>query len=247
MRHIAMPRFLLTLVFIFVCGAALAYDFPALTGRVVDDAHILSSGTVQQLDASLAAFENQSGDQVVVATIPSLQGGSIEDYGYQLGRQWGIGQKDKNNGAILIVVPNEHKVRIEVGYGLEGTLTDALSSVIIQSVILPQFRKGDMEQGVLAGTDAIISVLGGHADQAMAQAGHNASQGVPFNLLLSIFLWVLFLVARFYLLPWWFPLAFPIGGRGSGGFFGSSGGFGSGGGFSGGGGSFGGGGASGGW
>ncbi len=100
-------------------------SFPRLSGRVVDDAHILSAATQSELTAMLARHEQATGEQVVVVTLPSLQGYSIEDFGYQLGRDWGIGQKDKNTGALLIVAPKEHKVRIEVGYGLEGKLTDA--------------------------------------------------------------------------------------------------------------------------
>ena len=109
----------------------------------------------------LAAHERATGEQVVVVTLDSLQGFSIEDYGYQLGRYWGIGQKGKNTGAMLIVVPKEHKVRIEVGYGLEGTLTDATSRTIIESKILPSFKRGDFNAGVLAGTASILNAFGG--------------------------------------------------------------------------------------
>ena len=106
-------------------AAQAALDFPSLSGRVVDEAGILSDGTKSQLTALLAEHERQTGNQVVVATLKDLRGTSIEDYGYQLGRYWGIGQKDKNNGALIIVSPKTHDVRIEVGYGLEGALTDA--------------------------------------------------------------------------------------------------------------------------
>ena len=107
-------------------------QFPALTGRVVDDAHVLSPQQQADLTAKLAALEQQTTRQLVVVTLPSLGGYDIEDYGNQLLRHWGIGQKATNNGAVFIVVPSEHKVRIEVGYGLEDVLTDALSSVILQ-------------------------------------------------------------------------------------------------------------------
>ena len=110
------------LIFLLLLTPALASapKFPALTGRVVDDAGVLDASTQSQLTDMLAAHESATGEQVVVVTLDSLQGFSIEDYGYQLGRYWGIGQKGKNTGALLIVVPKEHKVRIEVGYGLEG-------------------------------------------------------------------------------------------------------------------------------
>ncbi len=149
--------------------------FPRLTGRVVDDANILSPATRADLTAMLQHHELATGEQVVVVTLPSLQGYSIEDFGYQLGRAWGIGQKDKNTGALLIVAPKEHKVRIEVGYGLEGKLTDAQSSVIINRDILPAFRRGDFNAGVMAGTATILKVLGG--DASAAERGHRVGRG----------------------------------------------------------------------
>ena len=120
-----------------VAFAAYALTFPELTGRVVDDAGILDPATKAALERKLAEFETKTTGQLVVVTLKSLQGTSIEDYGYQLGRQWQIGQKEKNTGALLIVAPNERKVRIEVGYGFEGTLTDTVSRLIIENSILP--------------------------------------------------------------------------------------------------------------
>ncbi|HEY5008082.1 MAG TPA: TPM domain-containing protein [Caulobacteraceae bacterium] len=240
----------------FVLAAApvrAAPTFPPLTGRVVDDAHVLSAQTQADLNTKLAALEQKTGDQLVVVTLPSLQGLEIEDYGYQLGRAWGIGEKGKNNGAILIVAPTEHKVRIEVGYGLEPVLTDALSSVILQGQVLPKFRGGDVEGGVVAGTDAIIAQL--DLDPAQAQDANQAAAQQPPHpnpipvilLLVFVFFALRALFGRrggggFWALPFLFM------GGGNGGFSSGSGGFSSGGGgFSGGGGSFGGGGASGGW
>src|SRR4051812_38060744 len=130
-----MMRLARILLLVFAWGVpAHAADiaFPPLTGRVVDQAHILSAGAVSQLTAQLEAHEKATGQQVVVATVISLQDQEIAEYGYQLGRAWSIGQKDKNTGAILLVAPKERKVRIEVGYGLEGTLTDAQSRLIIE-------------------------------------------------------------------------------------------------------------------
>jgi len=221
----------------------MALSFPPLTGRVVDAAHVLSSTTIQNLEQTLATFESTSTNQLVVATIPSLEGGTIEDYGYQLGRAWGIGQKGKNNGVLLLVAPKEHKVRIEVGYGLEGVLTDAQSSLIIQSVILPDFRRGQMELGIVDGTMAIIKALGGQVDSAQEPLVSTPDNHSTMPMAVIIF-FIVFLILRLAILPWWFPTFFPFGGGGSMGGFGG-GGFG--GGFSGGGGSFGGGGASGGW
>lgn len=151
---------LLTLVTQNASQALAALTFPALTGRVVDDAHVLSAGTIESLTSSLEAYESRTGNQIVVVTLPSLQGNTIDDYGYKLGRQWQIGQKGQNNGVLLIIAPAEHKVRIEVGYGAEPFLTDALSSNIINSIIVPAFRAGNMEQGILDGTQALIDGLG---------------------------------------------------------------------------------------
>ena len=248
-------------VLIAFAPAMAAPTFPPLNGqRVVDDAHVLSPQTQADLTAKLAALEQKNGDQLVVVTLPSLQGYEIADYGYQLGRAWGIGQKGKDNGAIFIVAPSEHKVRIEVGYGLEPVLTDAMSSVILQSTVLPKFRAGDVEGGVSAGTDAIVQQLG--LDPATAAANAQAAAQteqqapvsphvrIPFGLIILVF---------FFVIPvllgrgrgggglWALPFLFMGGGGFRGGGFGDSGGFGGGGGFSGGGGSFGGGGSSGSW
>ncbi|MGB9379796.1 TPM domain-containing protein, partial [Candidatus Binatus sp.] len=153
----------LLILLLILTSTALAATpkFPTLTGRVVDNAGILSASNQSELTALLAAHERLTGQQVVVVTLDSLQGFSIEDYGYQLGRYWGIGQKDKNTGAMLIVAPKEHKVRIEVGYGLEGTLTDAISRTIIENDILPNFKRGDYNAGVSAGTISMLKVLRG--------------------------------------------------------------------------------------
>jgi uncharacterized protein len=223
--------------------------FPPLTGRVVDDAGILSPATRERLTSMLAQEEQKTGDQVVVVTLKSLQGYTIEDYGYQLGRHWGIGQKGKDNGALLLIAPHERRVRIEVGYGLEGQLTDAQSRVIIERAIRPAFRRGDYDAGVLAGTAAILDVLGG-VPVTQAVPTTPRSGGAPPA---AILIWLVFIVLFVLFRGFFWPLLFmPVGPWGRrGGFYSSvSSGFGggfSGGGFSGGGGSFGGGGASGGW
>jgi len=144
---------------------AVALVLPALSGRVVDEADILDPATRAALTQKLADFEAKTSDQLVVVTLKSLQGTSIEDFGVELGRRWRIGQKDTNNGVLLIVVPSERKVRIEVGYGLEGTLTDAVSKLIIENAIIPRFRANDIPGGVSRGVDDIISVLSGDAEE----------------------------------------------------------------------------------
>jgi uncharacterized protein len=156
---------------------ALAQTFPPLTGRVVDNANLLDPAQEAALSAKLEALETSTGRQLVVATLPDLQGYEIEDYGYQLGRAWKIGQKGENNGIILIVAPNERKVRIEVGYGLEPYVTDALSAMIIQGQILPRFKAGDFPGGIEAGVDALLAQLQLPEDQAQARQQQVLEQG----------------------------------------------------------------------
>ncbi|MEY3704033.1 MAG: hypothetical protein RLZZ561_1653, partial [Pseudomonadota bacterium] len=148
------------LLLVSVGQAGLAQTFPKPNNtRVVDAANLLPPAEESALDQQLAAFEKATGRQFVVATIPDLQGYPIEDYGYRLGRAWGVGSQDKNDGALLIVAPKDRKVRIEVGYGLEPYLTDALSSLIINTQILPQFKAGDYPGGITAGADAVMEQL----------------------------------------------------------------------------------------
>lgn len=168
---------LLAALFALIATPALAQpEFPELTGRVVDNAEIIPADLEVELTAKLEALETQSQRQLVVATVPSLQDYEISDYGYQLGRAWGIGDEGRNDGAILLVAPNEKRVRIEVGYGLEGYLTDALSSQIIQNDILPRFRDGDMPAGIDAGTDRIIEQLQLPPEDAARVAQEAAAQ-----------------------------------------------------------------------
>jgi uncharacterized protein len=163
-------RRLLVLLLILIAAPAAAQDFPKLSGRVVDSAELLSPAEEAALTQKLAALEKASSRQLVVATVPNLQGYPIEDYGYQLGRKWGIGQTEANNGTILLVAPNERKVRIEVGYGLEPIVTDALSQQIIDKDILPAFKAGNFPQGINAGADAIIAQLQAPPEQAERKA-----------------------------------------------------------------------------
>jgi uncharacterized protein len=142
-----------------VVTTAAAFDFPPLTGRIVDQVHLLSPQARDKLEVLLKEHEDKTGNQVVVVSVPSLQGRSIEEYGVELGRHWGIGQKDKNNGVILLIAPNERQARIEVGYGLEGTLTDALSSIIISRRLIPAFKNGDYDGGITSGAEGILSIL----------------------------------------------------------------------------------------
>ncbi len=144
-----------------LCFADISEYFPPLTGRVVDDANILSQTTKQDLASMLKAEDDNSTNQVVIVTLNSLYGYSIEEFGNKLARHWGIGQKDKNNGVLLLIAPYDRKTRIEVGYGLEGLLTDKISHEIITYVMIPEFKKGDFNTGVLNATKHILAVLNG--------------------------------------------------------------------------------------
>lgn len=255
---------LLFLSFLLLTVPAFAQTFPPLSGRVVDQAQLLSPEQAAALDVQLAQLETQSGHQMVVATIPDLQGYPIEDYGYKLGRAWGLGDKKANDGLILLVAPNDRKVRIEVGYGLEPIVTDALSQVIIQRQILPHFREKDMPGGIVAGANALIQLLQlppaeaeARAQKMVADDRAKAEGGFPVSLIFWIIV-ILFIAGssianrlgggRRYRGGGSGPIVIWGGGDhwggGSGGGWGGGGG---GGGFSGGGGSFGGGGSSGSW
>lgn len=249
-----------------LAGGAIAQPtFPSLSGRVVDQARLLTDAKEAEIAAKLEALEADTSDQLVVVTVDSLQGLEIEDYGYQLGRAWGIGQQNEDNGVLLIVAPNERKVRIEVGYGLEPILTDAMSNQIIQNEILPPFREGGFERGITAGVDAIDTQL--RLDPAEAQARAAAAEptepelpAYPATIITLIFLFLFVSILRAVgsggrrhrrrdgldpVLVWTAADVLGRSGRDrSGGGSDWGGGFG---GFSGGGGSFGGGGASGGW
>jgi uncharacterized protein len=244
--------------------AALAAEptVPALTGRIVDEATLLGPEDRTAIESELAALEQKSTDQVAVVTLKSLQGYEIEDFGYRLGRHWGIGQKGKDNGILLIVAPNERKVRIEVGRGLEPVMTDALSKLIIDNAILPEFRSGDFPAGIRAGVRDIKDVLLGDAEAVKERArSSRGGEGMDVASMLLLLFWLI--VAA--LVIWAIinsartaqPAAARRRGRGgapvvvpgdSGGWSGGwSGGGGDGGGWSGGGGGFGGGGSSGSW
>lgn len=178
---IALSRRLAVLL-TFVSTAALAApQFPPLTGRVVDEAGILSPQFESEISAQLAAHEKATTSQITVVTLKSLVGYDIADYGYQLGRHWGIGQKGGNNGALLIVAPAERKMRIEVGYGLEGALTDAVSRDILERRLKPAFRQQNYEQGIRDGVTAILAAIAGEyktaAPPVSAVPGHAQDTG----------------------------------------------------------------------
>ncbi|MGH6706367.1 MAG: TPM domain-containing protein [Sphingomicrobium sp.] len=252
-----------------------AQTFPKLTGRVVDQAQLLTPAQVVDISSKAEALEAASGRQFVVATVNSLEGRTIEDYGYRLGRAWGIGDDQKDDGVVLLVAPNERKVRIETGYGARVFLTDAVSSVIIRESILPRFKAGDMGGGIVAGADQIITMMQLPAAEAAKRAQEIGATESRRKESGAGFIPVIFIVVIFFVIigsiasrvggkryrrrrggidPWivlWGLSEISRASRGGGGWGGGGGSWGGGGGgfggFSGGGGSFGGGGASGGW
>jgi uncharacterized protein len=268
---------LLTALLLALTGqAALAQNFPPLSGRVVDQANLLDPQQEAALNAKLQGLETRTKRQLVVATLGSLEGYEISDYGYRLGRHWalgrhGKGETEKDNGAILIIAPNERKMRIEVGYGLEPVLTDGLSSTITRNDIAPLFKARDFAGGINAGVDRIVTQLELPADEAAkiaqaAQERQGQDEGIPFGAIIFILFMIFFVFlpmirstnggGRKHRRGGMAPVIIWGGdgsfwGGGGGGFGGGGGGFGGGGfdggGFSGGGGSFGGGGASGSW
>jgi uncharacterized protein len=185
----------LSLLLLLVTATAVAYNFPPLSGRVIDQANLLSATAEAELSAQLAAHEQKTTNQVVVVTLNSLEGDAIEEYGVALGRHWGIGQKERDNGVLLLVAPNERRMRIEVGYGLEGTLTDAISSVIIDRRLRPAFRAGDYEAGIRAGVDGILDVLENNTPEDLKAPLQQ--DAVPIDTIIPI-MFFLFVIAQFF-------------------------------------------------
>jgi uncharacterized protein len=255
--HLARRLSAFAFAVIFLTAAALiasaAPSLPSLTGRVVDQANVLSSDTRAALEAKLRDLEDKSGIQLVVATVSSLDGLEIEPYANQLFRSWKLGEQKKNNGVLFLIAPKEHRVRIEVGYGLEGTLTDATSKIIIANAVAPRFKAGDFNGGVSRGVDDIITVLTTDSSdwqkRPLVREEENSSVAPLVIAMLILFIFVFSFIhaarqqgglGRALLYMW-----MTSGNSGRGGGFSGGGSFG--GGFSGGGGSSGGGGASGSW
>src|ERR671911_2961688 len=182
--------------------AALAQSFPQLTGRVIDAANLLKPEERAALEAKLKAHEDKTTDQVVVATLRSLEGYEIEDYTNRLFRHWQLGQKDKDNGALVLVAPQERKVRIEVGYGLEGALTDALSKIIITTAVAPRFRQGDFAGGVDAGGDAMLSILTGDAEEWQRRAEVREDESTIFDPVIAFVCLVILFIVITNLMAW---------------------------------------------
>jgi len=184
-----LKKLILWAVFATFLVAGIAY--PNLSGRVVDEAGILPSKTYSELTAKISLYEQNSTNQFVVVTLKSLQGMSIDEYSLNLARKWEIGQKGSDNGVLLVVAPNERKVRIEVGYGLEGKLTDARASKIINSVIIPEFKDGNFAKGIQNGADEILVIINSDEEFLKAEDEKEA--------LVTVILGLLFLIFSYYL------------------------------------------------
>ena len=243
-RHYG-TAFIATVALVFATWVSAAPEFPQLTGRVVDNANLLTTATRQAISEQLKAHENASGNQVVVATVSNLQGYPIEEFGYQLGRHWALGEQGKDNGVLLLVAQSERKLRIDVGYGLESVLTDAISKTIIEADILPHFKKGDYDAGVNAGASAILRALGG---QYQTNSKNKSGQKKLLPMFIFFFIVAALQIRRAFGRRRRGVMGSVLGGSVIGSSDPGRGSFGAGGGgFSGGGGGFGGGGASGGW
>lgn len=182
-------------IFVFLCTLfvfsvpAFPLDIPPLRAHVNDYAGMLSSGTSQKLEQALADFERSDSTQIVVLTIPSLEGESLDEYSIRVAEAWRIGQKGLDNGAILLIAKQERKIRIEVGRGLEGKLTDLMSGRIIRSEITPRFKAGDFDGGVMAGVAAVMKVVKGEY-KAQPRDLRHGKKGAPPIFTLLIFLLV---------------------------------------------------------
>jgi uncharacterized protein len=261
LRGLKTLRFWTALLALFVivlhAKLSVALQVPPLQGRVNDQAALLSPATERSLTERLAQFESKTGHQLAVLTVPSLAGDPVENFSLRVVEAWKLGKKGKDDGVLLLVVANDHKMRIEVGYGLEGELPDIVAGRIIRDVMAPHFKHGDYDGGVSAAVDAIIEKTGGDAAVPAAGQPQSVVARKPVGPVGRLIAWVFKLAffgifALALLFAFFVNLFIPhrryyggFGGGSSGGGFGGGGG--GGGGFSGGGGSFGGGGASGGW
>lgn len=185
-------------LFCLVSSLAFAgFNFPPLAGRVSDSANIVPAPTRAAIATKLKTLEDKSGIQLVVATLKSLEGADIETYANGLFRHWQLGEAKKNNGVLFLIAPNERKMRIEVGYGLEGTLTDAISKVIIATAVAPRFKAGDFGGGVERGADAIIEVLSGDSSEwsMRAKATSTLDEILPL-IVVALFIFILVSMAH---------------------------------------------------
>ena len=178
-----MKRIILSCLIVLVLASGAGFsktEVPYLSGRVNDYAQILSEDTKVKLTENLKLHEEQTGDQIAVLTIPSLDGENIEDYANRVFNTWELGQKDRDNGILIVVAPNDRRMRIEVGYGLEPTLTDGMAGQIIRNIMTPHFKNSDYNAGIMDGTLAVISVLEGEQLPDMVNNESGGDSGDSF-------------------------------------------------------------------
>lgn len=242
-----MRRFILpALICLLLPLNAAALEVPKLNGYVNDLAGVISPGTELKIESFLRGFESSDSTQLMILTIEALEGESLEDYSLRVAETWKVGQKGKDNGALLLIAKQDRQMRIEVGYGLEGRLTDLLAGRIIDNEIKPRFQAGDFDGGVIAGVTAMAEAVRGEY-RGTGSTGQKKKRNPWGSLALLLFLGPGLMLlgggrrGRHRRGGFW------IGGLGGGGFGGGGRGGGFGGGFGGGGGGFGGGGSSGGW
>ena len=178
----ARSMFLLLPIVVLISTLLFGADVPVLSGRITDNAQILSPEVNRSLSDSLQAHEKRTGNQIAVLTIPSLDGESIEDYAVRVLKSWKLGQKGKDNSVLIVVVPNDRLIRIEVGSGLEGTLTDAMAGRIIQTAMTPKFKNGDFDGGITDGVKAAMELLFSGSKWTEETARANAFQNITYKI-----------------------------------------------------------------
>ncbi|MBQ0002333.1 MAG: TPM domain-containing protein [Treponema sp.] len=258
-----LKKYIAFFLFVFISGiSAFSLSVPELSGPVVDNAKLLNPSDFQMLTTELLSISEQTKKQIVVLTIPSLKGEALEAYSMKVCEKWKIGSKENDDGVLLLIAFEEKKIRIEVGYGLEGQLTDTKCGLIIRQIIAPAFQSGNYSRGILEAVQTIENIIGTDGIQPEIAIREQESGDPVSAIIVLFFMFFYFFVfsgalsRKFKWLSWlpWFSLFQGSSNRRYNsnhhddffGGFGGSGGFG-GGGFSGGGGGFGGGGASGGW
>ena len=200
---------LLTLFGVITLPTVFAYKSPGKpTGLVNDFAKILTTDQKEGLENSLSSFKNSTQIEIAVVTIPSLGGDTIEGFAESLFQEWGIGQKDKDNGLLILVAPNDHEVRIEVGYGLEGTITDLQSGNIIRKVLVPAFGKGDYYTGISGAVDAVVAIIN-NSPEASQYSGDNSKEFLSTKQDYESFIYFVFVIVGIlgalfsYTKSWW--------------------------------------------
>ncbi|MFT5699565.1 MAG: hypothetical protein ACI8ZB_002425 [Desulforhopalus sp.] len=190
LRHVFVQGTLQTLLLFFITGFCAGLEVPDLTKRINDHAGMLGSATVSQLENVLSTLEKEESTQIAVLTINSLAGESLEGFSLKVVEKWKLGREDLDNGALLLVAKNDRKIRIEVGYGLEGVLTDLTAGRIIRNVITPNFKNGNFDQGIIDGVSAMIAAVRGEytGQGGQGSSGSNHDEITGYLIFMSFFL-----------------------------------------------------------